>query len=229
MAAGGLKLGWWSLGGLAGLVGLWLLIPFALGRVDFFRLRRIEVVGVRYLPADAILEAFAAADSANLFDDWGENRDGILGVAGVVDVEVDRRLPGTLRLIITETTPVALSPAPDKMALIDADGMVVPFDPSRSAPDLPVVLAADSGTAGLLARIRLVAPGLYGRISTARRVEDDVLLTLNRKRLWLSPGASPSTIRAVVAVERDLDQRSEPFVELDGRFADQVIVRRRRA
>lgn len=208
---------------------MWLLGPWILRQADFFRVRRIEVVGVRYLPADAILEAFAAPDSANLFDDWDDNRDEIQGMAGVREASVDRRLPGTLRLIITETTPVALSPVSDRMALIDVDGLVLPFDPSRSAPDLPVMLAADSATAGLLARIRMVAPGLYHRISTAQRVEDDVLLTFDRKRLWLRPGASPSTIRAVVAVEHDLIQRSENFRELDGRFADQVVVRQRPA
>lgn len=227
MAERGLKRSWWLAGGLAGALALWLLVPWMLRRADFFRLRRIEVVGVRYLPADAILQAFAAPDTANLFDDWDENRDGILGVAGVRSASVDRRLPGTLRLIITETTPVALSPGLDRMALVDANGVVLPFDPSRSAPDLPVMLVADSGTARLLARIRTVAPGLYGRISTARRVEDDVLLTFNRKRLWLSPGSSSSTIRAVVAVERDLVQRSKAFKEIDGRFADQVVVRQR--
>jgi len=220
---------WWLLGGAAGVLGLWLLGAWMLRQADFFRVRRIEVVGVRYLPADAILEAFAASDSANLFDDWDDNREEILGVAGVRDARVNRRLPGTLRLIITETTPVALSPESDRMALIDADGLVLPFDPSRSAPDLPVMLSADSATAGLLARIRMVAPGLYHRISTARRVEDDVLLTFDRKRLWLRPGAAPSTIRAVVAVEHDLVQRSKIFKELDGRFADQVVVRQRPA
>lgn len=229
MAARRLRRRWWLLGAAAGLLGLWLLVPWLLRGADFFMLRRIEVVGVRYLPADDILQAFAAPDSANLFDDWDQNRDGVREVAGVRDAKVDRRLPGTLRLLVTETIPVALSPGSDRMELIDADGMLLPFDPSRSAPDLPVMLGADSETAGLLARIRNVAPGLYGRISTARRVEDDVLLTLNRKRLWLSPGASPSTIRAVVAVERDLNQRGDPFVELDGRFADQIIVRQRPA
>jgi len=91
------------------------------------------------------------------------------------------------------------------------------------------MLTADSGAAGLLARIQRVAPGLFRRISTARRVGDDVLLTFDHKRLWLSLGALPSTIRAVVAVEHDLVRRGEPFAELDGRFADQVVVRERPA
>ena len=229
MAARGLRRGWWLLGGALGVLGVWLLVPWTLRQMDFFRLRRIEVVGVRFLPADTILQAFAAPDSANLFDDWDDNGDQIKGVAGVRDARVSRRLPGTLQLFITETTPVALSQASDRMALIDADGLVLPFDPSRSAPDLPVMLLPDSATAGLLARIRIVAPGLYHRISTARRIEGDVLLTFDRKRLWLRPGASSATIRAVVAVEYDLVQRSKPFKELDGRFADQVVVRQRPA
>ncbi len=225
----GLKLGLWAVGGAALAAVLWFLVPVGLRRVDFFRLRRIELVGVRYLPADAILEAFAAPDSASVFDPWDDNRDRVAEMPGVTAVAVRRLLPGTVRLIIDETTPVALSPGEGRMDLIDAAGIVLPFDPSRSAPDLPVLATPDSAAAGLLGRIRMVDPVLFARVSTARRVEDDVLLTLDRERIWLRVDATAAVIRAIVAVERALESQGRPFRELDGRFEDQVVVRRRPA
>jgi hypothetical protein len=92
-----------------------------------------------------------------------------------------------------------------------------------------VLLTADSAVAGLMGRIREVDPALFARVSTVRLVKDDVLLTLDRERIWLTTDATAATIRAVVAVERDLEMRGTPFRELDGRFEDQVIVRRRPA
>ncbi len=75
----------------------------------------------------------------------------------------------------------------------------------------------------------MVDPVLFARVSTARRVEDDVLLTLDRERIWLRVDATAAVIRAIVAVERDLESQGRPFRELDGRFEDQVVVRRRPA
>ena len=229
MAERRLKRGWWLVGAAVGTVALWLAVPLGLRQLDFFRVRRIELVGLRYLPAEVILAAFGAPDSANLFDGWADNRDRVQAVAGIRTVEVDRRLPGTLLLVVAETTPVALSPESNRMVLVAGDGGVLPFDPSRSAPDLPILVTVDSATARLLARVRTVAPRLYARISTARPIEGDVLLTLDRARLWFRPDASPKVIRSVLAVERDLVRRGQSFAELDGRFADQVVVRRRPA
>ena len=124
---------------------------------------------------------------------------------------------------------MALSPGDGRMDLVDSAGVVLPFDPSRSAPDLPVLLTVDSAVAGLMGRIREVDPALFARVSTVRLVKDDVLLTLDRERIWLTTDVTAATIRAVVAVERDLEIRGTPFRELDGRFEDQVIVRRRPA
>ena len=220
---------WWIAGGIALVAVLWFAVPIALRRVDFFRLRRIELVGVRYMPADVILEAFSAAESASIFDRWEEHRQRVQEVPGVSTVTVRRRLPGTIRLIIEEIDPVAVSPGDGQMDLIDASGVVLPFDPSRSAPDLPVLVTPDSATAELLGRIRIIDPNLFARVSTVKRIEDDVVLTLDRHRIRLRAGAQVAAIQAIVAVERDLDSRGHTFIELDGRFEDQVIVVGRRA
>jgi len=204
---------------------VWFGVPYGLRQLDFFRLRRIEIEGLRYLPPSEILAAFAAADSASLFDGWDGHRDRVLALGGVVDVAVARRLPGTLVLTVVETAPVALSPGEDGMVLVAADGSILPYEPLRSAPDLPVLFEADSVAAGLLHRIRETSPTLFARISTMQAERGDVLVVFDRGRLRLRPDASAGTIRAIEAVERDLIDRGHRYTELDGRFADQVVVR----
>jgi cell division septal protein FtsQ len=210
---------------LLGVVVLWFTVPLGLRRLDFFQLRRIEIEGLRYLPPSEILSAFAAPDTASLFERWSDHRDRVLGLPGVVAVDVDRRVPGTLVLWIEETAPVAVSPGPEGMALVAPDGAVLPYEPRRPAPDLPVLFDADSAGAGLLGRIREVAPALYGRISTIRRSGGDLIILIDRGRLLLQSDASVQTILSVEAVERDLLDRGRGYRELDGRYADQVVVR----
>ena len=68
-------------------------------------------------------------------------------------------------------------------------------------------------------------PGLFGRIEVARRVEGDVVLELEGRRLLLGPEVTAEDIRAVMAVAEDLARLGRSYGELDGRFAGQVIVR----
>ena len=208
---------------------LWWGTPLVLRRVDFFRVQRIELTGVDYLPVDTIMARLAEPAGRNVFDGWSDIRRRILALPGVEAVEIRRRLPGTLRLFIRETAPVALIPARGRMDLIDSTGSVLPYDPHAAAPDLPILATPDPAAAGLLGRIRAIAPELFAEVSLVRRVENDVLLTLDRHRLWLSADATAVTIMSVVAVSRDLARRGQRYTELDGRYADQVVVRGRAA
>ena len=47
-----------------------------------------------------------------------------------------------------------------------------------------------------------------------------------RGKIRIGLPVDPAVVRAVAAVERDLDSRSRPWRELDGRFAGWVVVRR---
>jgi hypothetical protein len=112
------------------------------------------------------------------------------------------------------------------MALLDSTGSVLPFDPAATAPDLPIAATADWILARALARVRAHHPGLYARIEVGRRVEGDVVLELDGRRLWFGPEVTAEDIRAVMAVAEDLARLGRNYGELDGRFAGQVIVRR---
>ena len=229
MAGRGLKPGWKLLGGLGLGLALWFGLPGLLRGLDFFRVRRVEIAGLQYLDPAKVIAALRLAPRASVFDDPAPLRRRIYAMPGVDAVEVGRRLPGTLEVELVEAAPVALASRGDGLALLDARGRVLPFDPLRSAPDLPLAANGDAVVTGVLARVRDSDPDLFARIGAAWRVGPDVVLEVGGRRLWFGAQVSAEDIRAVTAVEQALARSGRAYQELDGRFAGQVIVRRTRA
>ena len=220
-----MKPGWLLAAGLLVLVGLWFGVPAAGRRLGFFRVRRIELVGSRYLSVDAVVKAMHLKRNASIFDPVEPLERGVRQLPGVAEVSIARRLPGALRITVREVTPVALVSRAKGMVAIDSTGRVLPYDPSRSAPDLPVAAQADSAVARLLGRVQAFEPALFARIGAAWRDHGDVVLDVGGRRLWFTADASAEEMRAVIAVAEDLTQRGRSYTELDGRFAGQVVVR----
>ena len=209
-------------------LALWLGAPRVLRELDVFRLRRIELVGVRHLAPDAVIGALRLGSDASVFADRGLLADRVRGIGGVVDARVERRLPAALMIVVREVEPVALVPGPRGVQVVDGRGRTLPFDPARSGLDLPIARNADSGVAAVLAMVRSVDPALFRDVLSARATErGDVALELESRRLLFRRDAGPEDIRAVVLVAQDLTARKRPYAELDARFAGQVVVRRR--
>ncbi len=227
MALGRLKPGWYALGAIAlAIVLRFATVPLA-RRMSFFRVRRVELVGLRYGAPGPTLAALRIPRSLSTFDDLSPIARRARALPGVVRADVHRRLPATLRVALEERTPVALAPGEGAMRLIDARGRVLPFDPARSAPDLPVAESADPLVGQLLGRVETLDPALFDRIAAARREQDDVVLEVNGRSLRFRPDASQEEMQLVTAVEAQLAREGRSWQELDGRFAGQVIVRGR--
>jgi len=219
-------------------MAIWMTAPLALRRMRFFRVRQVEIIGIRYLDADQVLGALRLPAQASVFDDTQVLVERLRGLDGVADASVSRRPPGSLNVIVREIEPVALLMSErGALAPVDADARALPFD--LTSLDLPIVRSggggADSDVVGLLARVQAVEPALFQTIDAARRTEmscGDVLLELSGEgahRVLLSRDAGPEVIEAVVMVARDLAAKARPYAELDARFAGQVVVRRRGA
>jgi cell division protein FtsQ len=217
--------GWLALYALAVVVGGWFVAPKVLRRIDFFRLRRVELVGVENLGRDDVLRGLGLGRHANLFDDLAPIARHAKMIPGVETAEVSRRLPGTLVVEITEVPAVALVPGRDGLTAMDAAGHLLPFDPSVTAPDLPLTERADSLVGRLLGQVLAADPALFAQLSSADRDGNWVVLSVGRRRLVFRPDATMETIRAVTAVAQDLARLGRPWQELDGRWAGQVIVR----
>ena len=212
----------------------WMTAPLGLRRLRFFRVSQVEIVGIRYLDAEQVLAALRLSPAASVFDETEPLAERLRGLDGIADASVLRRPPGSLKVIVREVEPVALMMgARGALAPVDADGRQLPFD--RSGLDLPIVrTGGDSGVIGLLARVQAVDPALFQTIDAARQTgttRGDVLLELGggAHRVLLNRDAGPEVIEAVVLVARDLAAKARPYVELDARFAGQVVVRRRGA
>jgi cell division septal protein FtsQ len=214
------------LGTLIAAVLLWYGAPQLLRRFEFFRIRRVEIAGLQYLAPSKVIAALELDARSSVFDDLLAAGSGVRALPGVQSAVVRRRLPGTLEIVLEEAIPVALAPRNRGLALLDSSGQVLPFDPAASAPDLPIAASADRVVAQVLAKVREHDPLLFGRIGAAWRVQDDVVLDFDGRRLWLGSAVTAEDIRAVMAVARDLARQGRKYQELDGRFAGQVIVRR---
>jgi cell division septal protein FtsQ len=205
----------------------WAGAPALLRRADFFRVRQIELVGVRHLAPDAVIGALRLPAAASVWDDLGRLTERVRGLQGVADARVVRRLPGALRVVVREVEPVAFVPGPRGMIVVDAAGRALSFDPARSAPDLPVAAARDTVLIGVLARVQETDPELFHGVTAARRVRRDVVLELGPRRILLRGEAGAEVIQAVALVARHLATGGRSYAELDARFAGQVVVRRK--
>jgi cell division septal protein FtsQ len=218
--------GWRLLAGAAIALALWFGLPRLLSDLDFFQVRRVELVGVRYSDPDMIVAALGLPRRLSIFGDLDVVRRRAAKVPGTSSVTVARRPPGTLRVEVVERPVIALVPAGGRLALMDTSGGLMPFDPARSAPDLPLAEAASPPVAGLLGRVHDADPALFARIASARGGPNAVELDLGGQRLLFRPDASSEVIRTVMAVAQDCAQKGRQWQELDGRFAGMVIVRR---
>lgn len=210
-----------------------------------FRVREVEVRGVRLLAEDEVRRMLAVQESSSVWTDpqvWVER---VERHPMVKDAEVSRRLPGGLVVSVTERRPVALAPTP-VLEPVDAEGYRLPVDPARHRLDLPV-LATDReparGARLFPAEVRALA-GELGRMMSADTAflqmvselgwEDDGTLRVS----WTEPpvdfllpaGTPHGRLQEGLSALADAVGRSptDPPEEIDLRFADQVVVRRTR-
>ena len=173
--------------------------------LDFFRVRRVEIAGLQYLDPAKVIGALKLPPKASVFDDPAPLARRLVRDAGR-DVGGGRpAAAGDARgRAGREPTRWRSRAAGDGLALLDARGRVLPFDPLRSAPDLPIAADGDAVVTGVLARVRDYDPDLFARIGAAWRVGPDVVLEVGGRRLWFGAQVSAEDIRAVMAVEQAL-------------------------
>jgi len=202
--------------------------PPLLGRFSFFAVRRVEVVGVRYLAPSEVVAALGMRARASVWSSLPALERRLASLPGVAAARVSRRLPSTLRVVVTEVEPVALAVGPSGLVPVGRDGRPLPYDPATAPVDAPVVQRGDARVLEALDVVRVSDPRLFGALTAARSEEaggGDVVLELERGRLRLGTPVDPAVVRAVAAVASDLAHLGRPWRELDGRFKGWVVVR----
>jgi cell division protein FtsQ len=224
----------------------------AASRMDFFQLRSIAVEGTRYLSPETVVERLAVDTSRSVWDDTEPLAERLRTMPQVGEVEIRRRLPGTLVVAIRENLPVALAPSPRGLEPVDSAGVVLPIDPAYHDVDLPVANHRDKSILSLLTAARSQNPMLYHRISEISRDGKDAVImqlaplegmrsiTMEASsdsnavesvpqhatlKVRASMGVSVSRLADIFPVESDLMRRRAKVAELDLRYRDQVIAR----
>ena len=203
------------------------LVRLGASKLEFFHLRAVTVEGTRFLAPEVVLERLALDTMRSVWDDVEPLEDRLMLMSQVSDVEISRKLPGTLVVKLHENLPVALAPSPRGLEPVDSAGTVLPIDPANEDLDLPIAWQRDIGILTLLGRIRAEDPRLYSRISTiARDGRDGVVMRLGQSlRVRARLGVSVSRLADIFPVESDLVRRRANVAELDLRYRDQVIAR----
>jgi cell division protein FtsQ len=222
----------WLLPGVVAVLAFVILLvpwwgPQVLRHLSFFRVRRVEVVGVRFVDTREILERLAVDTLASVWDDRKTFESRIAGHPMVQRVEIDRRLPGTLVVRLLEHAPVALVPANTGFRAFDARGVALPIDLTTLDVNAPILARPDTALLRLLGVARLQAPTVYARLSEVRREmpSGELLFVLDSTPVRARPDITLRRLADVELVEQDLARRKLRALELDLRYRDQVIAR----
>lgn len=190
--------------------GSWLVLGSPVLAVD-----RVVVEGADRLPTQAILDAAHVPRGAAMVRlDRAAIADRVRTLAPVADVEVDRRWPSTVALVVTERTPAAVLSVGHGFRLVDADG--VAFAAAAKRPKgLPLISGVPAAAVDRLRAATVVAAGLPDDlakhvVSVSARSADAVVLQLTHHREVVWGAASDAS--AKVAVLRVLMQTQQAAV-----------------
>jgi cell division protein FtsQ len=202
--------------------------PRVLGRLDFFRVRKIEVLGLRYTPPADILARLHVDTTHSVWEPLDPLAARVKAHPQIDSVVVTRKLPGTLVIEVTERRPVALVSGGPTLRAVDERGVALPLDPSRTPVDAPIVTISprDAAVYHLLGAMQRDAPRLYARLSSIRAAgAGELVLQLADLSVRTMTTVTLARLGDIEPVERDLARRRLRAAEIDLRFKDQVIAR----
>jgi len=197
-----------------------------------FAVRTIEIDGAKHTPRAALDQATRRYVGLNLFQiDIDRVQRDLAGLGWVRRIDIEKKVPDTLRIKITERTPVALARIGERLMYVDAEGAAfAELSPSVGDDDLPLIADAQgpelTRSVQFLAALRQRDRELYSRISEVWPIAPRGFALYDRE------------LRAVVYANADdvsakyrnlhalLRAESNPKIEYaDLRFADRVIVK----
>lgn len=221
---------------ICGLVSFLLLglprIKARLFKSEYFRLERVDIVGVERANRDEIVKAVGVeAGGSVLKTDLAAIRDRVREVSWVREAVVIRELPARLIIKVEEHEPVGVVDTDDGFLFVDADGETAKID--ESVVGYPI-FKGFRDEKGLVAGAKLAAmlkdEGIVGKNSIKIVTYDDVmgLSVITRGGVLLRFGRPPfeKKVRRLSLILPDAVGRGEiEYVYLD--IEDSIVVKNR--
>jgi cell division protein FtsQ len=197
-----------------------------------FAVRTIQVDGVVHTPMAALNVATDRYKGLNLFKiDIDRVQRDLGGLGWVSRIDIEKKLPDTLRIKITERKPVALVRNGDKLLYVDENGVgFAELSPRAGNDDLPIITDAHgpelARTVSLLTSLRAKDRELYTRVSEVWPIAPHGFALYDRDLgavVYANADDLSAKYRNLYAI---LQSENNPNIEYaDLRFADRVIVK----
>ena len=218
---------------LAGWVGL-----AALRDAAFFRVRRIEFVGLSQIDPARLQQRLAPLLGRSIFvTDPSAVLQALKREPYLDRVVVRRQLPNRLVVELEERVPAALGLIGGRWKLLDASGVMLGgYGASAPKLALPQVYYLDRRDraryqaalrAALQAHRELTLAGLEVRALVADQADQvSAYLSDRSYRLLMGSGEARAKVQRYLRLRGEIDGRSEVFDTVDLRFQEQVVLRR---
>lgn len=197
-----------------------------------FAVRTIELVGAKHTPKEALDRATQRYVGLNLFQiDIDRVQRDLSGVGWVRGIDIEKQVPDTLRIKITERTPVALVRIDERLMYVDEEGAAfAELSPRVGDDDLPLIVDARGAelarSVELLLTLKQRDRELYSRISEVWPIPPRGFALFDRQLgavVYANAEDISTKYRNLYAVLR---AENDPRIEYaDLRFADRVIVK----
>lgn len=197
-----------------------------------FAVRTIEVDGAVHTSRAALDLVTRRYVGLNLFQiDIARVQKDLGGLGWVHRIDIEKKLPDTLRIKITERTPVALVRTGDRLLYVDEDGVgFAELSPASGNDDLPIITDAQGAelarSVALLRELRTRDRELYSRVSEVWPIPPRGFALYDRDLgavVYANADDLAAKWRQLYAV---LEAENHPNIEYaDLRFADRVIVK----
>ena len=196
-----------------------------------FRVKRVDVRGIQNMDSKPVYEiALDQKTMAMPLVDVHAIRGQLLRYGWVKDARVSRRLPDTLVVDIVERTPAALWQDRNRLALIDAEGVVLDRVPVDEMPDLPLLIGPAANLHGqelneLMASVPTLKPQLVsatwvgGRRWNLQFQSGEVMLLPEGQK------AAKSVLVKFAELDKNTGLLGRGLLRFDLRLGDKMIVR----
>jgi cell division protein FtsQ len=197
-----------------------------------FAVRTIEIDGAVHTPRAQLDQITQGYVGLNLFRiDIARVQHDLGGLGWVRRIDIEKKLPDTLRIKISERTPVALARNGERLLYVDEDGVgFAELSPRVGDADLPLISDASGAelrrTVVLLRELRARDRELYSRVSEVWPIPPRGFAFYDRQIgavVYANDEDIVAKWRNLYAV---LQAENNPKIEYaDLRFADRVIVK----
>jgi cell division protein FtsQ len=204
-----------------------------IGRAVDLRVDTIEFHGQSNTPEPLLRAALGVSKGDPILGFSVEDaRKRIETLSWVDHVAVERRLPGTIYVDLTERRPYAIWQNQGKFQLIDRNGEVVTNEDVAAFADLPLVvgLGAPAHAADMLTALGAV-PDIKSRVAALVRVGERRwnLQLKNNITVMLPEDHEPAALARLADLEQQQQLLDRPLVFVDMRLPDRLAVRARAA